>query len=137
MSLACPTCGSRFLRDSYPRTLGERLRKIWFVTPLRCLDCQTRFIASTLKVADLKFARCPICYRMDLNGWTGKTYKPPFWTRLKITLGAARYRCEYCRFNFASFRRRKESFTFNRWEKMNAGKARAEALAERARQRRP
>ena len=69
---------------------------------------------------------------MDLNGWTGKTYLPPFWMRVQLTLGAKRYRCEYCRFNFASFRRRKEAFTFKRWEKMNAGQARAAALAERA-----
>jgi hypothetical protein len=45
---------------------------------------------------------------------------------LKITLGATRFRCEYCRLNFASFRRRKEAFTFKRWEKMNAERARSQ-----------
>jgi hypothetical protein len=69
---------------------------------------------------------------MDLNGWTGKTYRPPFWMGLKIRLGANRFRCEYCRFNFASFRRRSEAFTFKRWEKMNAGRARAEGRARMA-----
>jgi len=55
---------------------------------------------------------------MDLNGWTGKTYTdPPFWVALKVTLGARKWRCEYCRLNFASFRRRKEVFTFKRWKR--------------------
>ena len=41
-------------------------------------------------------------------------------------------RCEYCRFNFASFRRRKEVFTFKRWEKIDAGRVRAEGRAQKA-----
>ncbi len=55
---------------------------------------------------------------MDLNGWTGKTYlDPPMWVAFKIALGAMRFRCEYCRLNFASFRKRKEVFTFKRWKR--------------------
>ena len=132
MPVACPKCGSRFLRDSHPRSFKEVLRKLWFVAPLRCLDCKTRFVTSTLILADLKYARCPLCYRMDLNGWTGRTYQPPFWMGLRITMGATRLRCEYCRFNFCSFRKRKEAFTFKRWERMHAGQARAEARARMA-----
>ena len=53
---------------------------------------------------------------MDLNGWTGKTYTPPFFfVGLKVQFGAKKWRCEYCRLNFASFRPRKEVFTFKRW----------------------
>lgn len=56
---------------------------------------------------------------MDLNGWTGKTYTdPPFWVKVKVNLGARKWRCEYCRLNFASFRKRKEVFTFKRWKKL-------------------
>jgi hypothetical protein len=66
---------------------------------------------------------------MDLNGWTGNNDHPNWWTALKIHFGARRFRCEYCRFNFASFRKRKEAFTFKRWEKMKAGQARAEGRA--------
>jgi len=130
MSLACPNCGSRFLRDSKPRSFKEKIQRLWFVSALRCLDCKTRFVTRTVKLREMLFARCPVCYRMDLNGWTGKRYKPPFWMGRKIWLGAKRYRCEYCRLNFASFRKRKEAFTFKRWEKMHAGQARAEALAQ-------
>ena len=56
---------------------------------------------------------------MDLNGWTGKTYtNPPFWVALKVSFGARKWRCEYCRLNFASFRKRKEVFTFKLgWKK--------------------
>jgi hypothetical protein len=55
---------------------------------------------------------------MDLNRWSGKTYTdPPAWVTFKINLGGKRWRCEYCRLNFASLRRRKEVFTFSRWKK--------------------
>lgn len=95
--------------------------KLRFVSPLRCLDCKKRFIGKTLVWEDLFYARCPVCLRMDLNGWTGKTHTPPFWTGLCVALGAHKWRCEYCRINFASFRKRKEVFTFKRWAKFGPG----------------
>jgi DNA-directed RNA polymerase subunit RPC12/RpoP len=116
MSLACPNCGSRFLRDSRPRDFREKINRLRLISPLRCLNCQTRFVSRTLIFSDLKYSRCPRCHRMDLNGWTGKTYEPPFFVRLKIYFGARRWRCEYCRINFATFRNRKEVFTFKRWK---------------------
>lgn len=122
MSTACPKCGSRYLRPARPRSFSERLGKLHFVSPLRCLDCNKRFIGRTLVWEDLFYARCPICMRMDLNGWTGKTFTdPPFWVAVKVALGARKWRCEYCRLNFASFRRRKEVFTFKRWAKFGPG----------------
>lgn len=122
MSTACPRCGSRYLRPARARTLSEALGKLRFVSPLRCLDCNKRFVGRTLVWKDLFYARCPICLRMDLNGWTGKTYTdPPFWVAFKVGLGARKWRCEYCRLNFASFRKRKEIFTFKRWAKFGPG----------------
>lgn len=120
MSLACPKCGSRFLRDSRPRNFKEKWDRLRFISPLRCQDCQTRFVTRTLILSDLRYARCPGCHRMDLNGWTGNTYEPPFLVGLKVALGGKRWRCEYCRLNFSSFRRRKEVFTFSRWIKRDA-----------------
>jgi DNA-directed RNA polymerase subunit RPC12/RpoP len=118
MSTACPKCGSRYLRPSRTRDLSEQMAQLRLVSPFRCLDCKVRFFAATIVWADLSYARCPRCHRMDLNGWTGKTYtNPPFWVAFKVALGARKLRCEYCRFNFASFRRRKEVFTFKRWKK--------------------
>jgi hypothetical protein len=82
------------------------------------MDCKSRFFAPTIVWADLFYARCPLCNRMDLNGWTGKTFtNPPAWVAFKVALGARKLRCEYCRLNFASFRKRKEVFTFKRWKK--------------------
>jgi DNA-directed RNA polymerase subunit RPC12/RpoP len=119
MSVACPKCGSRFLRPSRTRSLSEQTGLFRLVSPYRCLDCKERFVAPMIVWGDLFFARCPLCRRMDLNAWTGKTYTdPPAWVALKVHLGAKRWRCEYCRLNFASFRKRKEVFSFQRWKKL-------------------
>jgi hypothetical protein len=118
MSISCPKCGSRYLRPSRTRNFSEGLGKLRLKSPLRCLDCKGRFVAPTIVWEDLFFAKCPVCHRMDLNGWTGKTYtNPPFRVGFKVKLGARRWRCEYCRLNFASFRQRKEVFTFKRWKR--------------------
>jgi len=66
---------------------------------------------------------------MDLNTWTGKTYTPTGWTAFKVNFGAKKWRCEYCRLNFASFRPRKEVFTFSRWKNLGVGSAVAEGRA--------
>lgn len=119
MALACPECGSRDLRPARYLNFGERLNALRFVSPLRCRDCRTRFVSRTVFLSDLFYARCPKCDRMDLNGWTGKTHKARGWLAMKVVLGAHKWRCEYCRRNFASFRPRKEIFTFSRWKKRN------------------
>jgi hypothetical protein len=69
---------------------------------------------------------------MDLNQWTGKNYEPPFLTGLMVTFGANRWRCEYCRINFGSFRKRKEVFTFKRWKNLKSGDAVAQGRARLA-----
>lgn len=117
MSVSCPKCGSRYLRPSRSHSVADGFAVFRLQSPYRCLDCNERFFAPILPWRDLFFSSCPRCHRMDLNGWTGKTYTPPFWTGLKVSLGAHKWRCEYCRFNFASFRDRKEVFTFKRWRK--------------------
>jgi hypothetical protein len=101
------------------RNFSEQLGLLRLESPLRCLHCKERFFAPMIVWSDLRFAKCPFCRRMDLNGWTGKTYtNPPFWVAFKVQLGARKWRCEYCRLNFASFRKRKEVFTFKRWKKL-------------------
>jgi hypothetical protein len=59
---------------------------------------------------------------MDLSTWTGESYTPRGITRIKVALGANKFRCEYCRLNFASFRKRREVFSFHRWERIEAAK---------------
>ena len=39
---------------------------------------------------------------------------PPLSTRLFLRMGATPYRCEFCRCNFASFRRCKEKFSWRK-----------------------
>src|SRR5260370_2553014 len=120
--MECPNCGSRFLRPSKPRNFQEQLRSWWFVMPVRCDHCQHRFVTDTLGLTYIAFARCPKCHRMDLNTWTGENHQPRGIARIKVMLGANRFRCEYCRLNFASFRKRREVFSFHRWERIEAAR---------------
>jgi DNA-directed RNA polymerase subunit RPC12/RpoP len=115
MSLACPQCGSRHLRYSRLRTPAETLLSFVGIRPLRCRDCRVRFTARTWHIGNLRWARCPQCWRMDLSTWTEKHYPVVrLGTRLALFLGAHRYRCEYCRLNFAAWRPRLERFSFHR-----------------------
>jgi hypothetical protein len=54
---------------------------------------------------------------MDLGIWPESHYRLPTFRSILLQLGANPYRCEYCRYNFVSFRRRKERFSFHRWKK--------------------
>ena len=47
---------------------------------------------------------------MDLARWSREDYRISFFRSLMLGLGAKPYRCEYCRVNFVSFRRRKEKY---------------------------
>jgi hypothetical protein len=46
-----------------------------------------------------------------------------------MRLGARPYRCEYCRINFVSFRRRLEKFSFRRWKTRNRHREAAETTS--------
>ena len=128
MALACPQCGSRNLRPSHYQNSQERRNALLFVSPLRCKDCKTRFISRTIFPEDLLYARCPKCDRMDLNSWKERRLTTSRWTMLKLQLGAYKTRCEYCRYDFASFRKRKETFTFSRWRKRNPDRVAEKAV---------
>jgi DNA-directed RNA polymerase subunit RPC12/RpoP len=120
----CPHCGSRFLRPAEPQNFSETIGRLRLRAPFRCTDCRKRFIAPLIVWRDLLFARCPTCRRMDLKIWTGKTFEAPFWMAVKIRFGGRKWRCEYCRINFASFRRRKEIFSADRWKKFSGEQGR-------------
>jgi hypothetical protein len=47
---------------------------------------------------------------MDLSRWSRTDYRVSFFGGLLLGLGANPYRCEYCRVNFISFRKRKERY---------------------------
>ena len=99
------------------RSGKERIAALFGKRPLRCKDCKTRFRGDLFSWEDVRFAKCPRCYRMDLNLWHAHHFRATGLMFLKILLGGRRLRCEYCRVNFVSMRRRKEHFSFNRWRR--------------------
>jgi hypothetical protein len=69
----------------------------------------------------MRFARCPRCWREDLSRWSRNDYHASFLTDLLLRLGANPYRCEYCRVNFTSFRKRKERYVPKRRKHRDKG----------------
>jgi hypothetical protein len=112
MQLACPSCGSRDARVSHRRGIGERLRGLFGIYPLRCRRCDARWETSTWASMAFRFARCPRCYRQELTTWSEQYYHPPTWIVFKLRMGATPYRCAACRCNFASFKPCKEKFAW-------------------------
>jgi DNA-directed RNA polymerase subunit RPC12/RpoP len=115
VTAACPHCGSRILNYSRFRSWQEIFQLLRGRRPLRCRDCNKRFLGPVIHIHDFLFARCPSCYRTDLNYWRKDHYRARGWIAFRLKFGARRYRCEYCRVNFASNRPRKEAFSFERW----------------------
>lgn len=118
--MICPECGGKRPRLSRSRGFKERLARWFGFYMIRCEDCHHRFSDSVWRLADLFYARCPRCYRMDLGTWDLKYYAPPRSVLIKIGLGAKRFRCEACRCNFVSFRKLKWKSTFRKRPGQNA-----------------
>jgi len=110
LNLTCPECGSRNIRSSLSRTVGERIMKAFGFFQLRCRDCDARFKHQIWDPLNSFFARCPRCYRQDLSTWSRDYYRAPTLWLLQMKLGARAHRCEYCRNNFVSFRPAKMKF---------------------------
>jgi len=51
---------------------------------------------------------------MDLSVWSRKNYQATATQRFFLSVGAHPYRCEYCRYNFVSYRACKKKFSFKR-----------------------
>lgn len=111
LPVQCPSCGSDHIRHARFQSVFERLGSLFGRHPLRCKDCQFRFTSRVWRITDLRFSRCPRCYRTVLSSWSEAHYIPKFWTLVWLRLGAKRLRCEFCRFNFAGFRPVKEVYS--------------------------
>ena len=64
-------------------------------------------MANLLQFEKLPFARCPKCFnlRLEIAQMQIKSYHHNTFTRsVMLLLGAHRYRCPSCRYNFLSFR---------------------------------
>jgi hypothetical protein len=112
MQLDCPSCGTREVRVSHPRGLGEYLKSLVGLSRLRCRRCNHRWETSVWANQAWRYARCPRCYRQELTSWMEHYYNPPRWTRWLLRLGATPHRCPACRCNFASFKSRRENFSW-------------------------
>jgi DNA-directed RNA polymerase subunit RPC12/RpoP len=104
-SLQCERCGSAQLRKSRRQSAGDILASLRGKSPIRCVDCGHRFMTNLLQFEKLPFARCPKCFNLKLEVAQIKTYHHNTLTRsVMLLLGAHRYRCPSCRYNFLSFR---------------------------------
>ncbi len=120
----CPNCGTRKIRPSRARNVIEHFRTFFGVYSLRCTRCDTRFKERIWHFGDIKFARCPRCYRLDLTTWQEAHYHPPMGVVLLLRFGAKPYRCEACRCNFASYRAMRQRFSLQRNQKSPVDPAR-------------
>lgn len=100
----CPECGSKHVRHARVNGVGEWLGSLVGRPVLRCTDCQLRFTARVWRFSDLRYSRCPRCYRMDLTSWSEEHYNARGMLAFKLYFGAKRLRCDYCRVNFAGYR---------------------------------
>jgi len=112
--IQCPKCGSSSLRSSQLRGGAEKFKSFFGLLPFRCKQCSQRFSAPIWSLRFARYARCPKCLRFELSTWSEQFYVPPLSTRLFLRMGATPYRCEFCRCNFASFRRCKEKFSWRK-----------------------
>ena len=100
----CDHCGSESVRRSKRRSFGELVRMYMGMYPFRCMDCNARFWVSVWLFSKLPFAKCPKCLNVQLTVWPAKYFAPNLLRSFAIMLGARRYRCMPCRYNFVSFR---------------------------------
>jgi DNA-directed RNA polymerase subunit RPC12/RpoP len=102
--LACDHCGSESVRRSKRQGFNELVRMCLGIYPFRCMNCHERFWVSVWLFSRLPFAKCPKCLNVQLTAWPAKYFSPNAWRYLAAMLGARRYRCMRCRYNFVSFR---------------------------------
>jgi DNA-directed RNA polymerase subunit RPC12/RpoP len=123
--IQCPHCGSSSFRSSQVRSTSEKFKSVFGIMPFRCLRCSERFCSSIWNLHAARYARCPKCLRMDLSTWAEEFYRPALGTRMLLRIGATRYRCDFCRCNFASFRPCRKRFSRDRLESASVPAARA------------
>lgn len=104
-SFTCENCGSSNLRRSRRQTAADLLLMAFGSCPLRCNDCGARFSVNLLLLSQAGKAKCPRCLNVRLDTWDTRHYRVPAWKKFLLALGAHRYRCNPCRYNFVSFRR--------------------------------
>ncbi|MCC6585698.1 MAG: hypothetical protein IT168_03180 [Bryobacterales bacterium] len=103
MMSVCPNCGSERVHVSRGRSLFGRLAYCLGLSTVYCKNCHHRLSEMDNWWDNVRWARCPICYRRDLTDWAEKYLYPRSWERFQVLIGARKHRCRYCRLNFVSF----------------------------------
>lgn len=106
----CAACGSQSLRRSHRHSIFELPKMMTGQFPFRCNECHYRFFinvwaTSVWTPSKGKCARCPQCLGVKLDDWP-QNRRPHLWQSLMLKFGANRYRCNVCRTNFVTFRKR-------------------------------
>lgn len=115
------------LRSTSQRGFSALVQELLGTYAFRCQACGHSFQHSVFSLSTVRYAKCPRCFRMDLTTWSESYYRPSFGMRLQMLFGAKRVRCEACRCNFVSFRKRKD--TYVRPGSQNASESTTEPLA--------
>lgn len=108
--VSCPNCGDHRVRLSRPGNFVEFIGEFLGSYCFRCLRCGNQFQFSVFGLSSWWYAKCPRCFRMDLTTWSESNYRPSVWIKFRTLLGARRVRCEACRCNFVSNRKKKEDY---------------------------
>ena len=103
MVSVCPNCGSERVRVSRGHSLFGRLAYYLGLSTVYCKNCHHRLSETDNWWDNVRWARCPICYRRQLTDWAEKYLYPGGWDRFLLYMGARKHRCRYCRLNFVSF----------------------------------
>ena len=125
--ISCPHCDSANLRSVKPKNLNEFIGELLGTYSFRCARCGNQFQHSVFGLSTIFNAKCPRCFRMDLTTWSESHYRPTSLMRLQMLFGARRVRCEACRCNFVSFRKRSATYV-----RPNGGGSSDDSASERA-----
>ena len=102
MVSVCPRCGSERLRVSRGHSLSGRIAYWLGLSAVYCKNCGHRLRESDNWWDNIRWARCPQCYRRELVDWEEKYLYPRGWRSFLVYAGARPHRCRACRINFVS-----------------------------------
>jgi hypothetical protein len=101
-----------------PETIVQHIKRLFGIYTLKCRACRAHSSLAIFSWRAITRPHCPNCFRYELTRWSEPYSRVSRWTRWKVKLGAAAYRCEFCRVNLASFRRAEHLYTYREYEEM-------------------
>lgn len=101
--MICPACQSGDARRSHRRTVLDFALSVVGTNPWRCARCEKRFYARSVKLRNVRYARCGICGNLELQKIAPEYVAGP-WAILARMMGLPALRCEPCRHKFFALR---------------------------------